>query len=272
MSDIVPVKVPSYASMYAIDKLVPTNFSAWKFRVTFVLKDRGLWEYVDPVTAEEATRRNPTGNVQALSQIVLTLSDAQIALVRRETSAARAWTAICNHFEQRGLAQRVHLRRKLFNIKYEEGATMQAHLNSIRDLVDQLEAIEFGVQDADLAIIVLCSLPSRYDGLVIQLESMPADHLTFAIVSARLLSEFDRQADNEDKGHNDRGTALTAAAGPRVKGPPCTFCGRTGHTENGPGRRCWDKHGRPPLPSRQPRESNIPADSANSAGPIEFGW
>jgi hypothetical protein len=269
---------PASASMYTIDKLSRTNFSHWKFRITFVLKDRGLWEFVDPTTAEASTRTNPAGNTQALSQIVLTLSDDQLSLARGETSAAGAWRKICTQFEQRGLAQKIHLRRKLFNIKYKEGTTMQAHLNTFRDIVDQLEAIEFGVKDDDLAILALCSLPSRFDGLVIQLESMPAEQLTFATVSARLLSEYDRQAEALSTQFSpEPPTALTANT-PRGDSfsSVCSYCGRPGHTEDGPGRKCWDKHGRQPVPPRQPRDSTpsnaFSAIDLEGRFPIEFTW
>ena len=44
---VLSISAAGSSSLYAIDKLNSSNFNSWKFRLTMILMDRGLWEYVD---------------------------------------------------------------------------------------------------------------------------------------------------------------------------------------------------------------------------------
>ena len=124
---------------------------------------------------------------------------------------------------------------------------MQSHINKIRELSDQLEAIGDPVKDRELAIIILCSLPERYNPLVISLESRSPEDLTFDMVSGRLLAEEERQketgSESSDAVYGER--AFYTGRFPRQRSLKCTWCGRVGHME----RNCYDKHGLPNAPN-----------------------
>ena len=96
-------------------------------------------------------------------------------------------------FEQKGLSSQIFLRRKLINVKLDESQSMQIHINKIREFADQLEAIGDPVRDRELAIIILSSLPEKFNALIISLEARPPDEITFDSVAIRLLAEEERQ-------------------------------------------------------------------------------
>jgi hypothetical protein len=152
-----------------MDKLTDKNFSAWKVRIQLVLQDRGLWKYVDGSKSEPSITDIKAHDVwqerdqQARAQILLTVSDSILPTVRHVRTSKEAWIKISSVFEQKGLSAQVFLRRRLVNLRSEEGESMQSHLNTIRDLVDELSAINVHVKDEELAIITLCSLPTRFD-------------------------------------------------------------------------------------------------------------
>ena len=108
-------------------------------------------------------------------------------------TARQAWLKICSVFEQKGLSSQVFLLRKLLNVKLDDGESMQSHINKIRELSDQLEAIGDPVRDRQLAIITLCSLPERFNSVVTSLESRPPEDITFDMIAGRLLAEEERQ-------------------------------------------------------------------------------
>jgi len=171
-----------------------------------------------------------------MAQIVLTLSDEVSHIVQRANvhTAREVWQLLCKQFEQKGLSSRVYLRRKLLNVKYVQGESMQQHLSRVSDLANQLQSVGAGVSDEDLALIVLCSLPERYEPFIVQMESRPITEVTFDFVAGRLLAEAARQEENKLQS-NLYGplTGFTARIG-----KPCSHCNRPGHVE----ATCWDKH------------------------------
>jgi hypothetical protein len=223
----------SNTQLHYVAPLTEKNFQSWKFRLQYVLQDRGLWKCVDPSSSSKA---KPTAEEEqkAMAQIVLTLSDEVSHIVQRANvhTAREVWVLLCKQFEQKGLSSRVYLRRKLLNIKYV-GDSMQQHLSRISELANQLQSVGAGVSDQDLALITLCSLPERYEPFIVQMESRPIEEVTFDFVNGRLLAEAARQEENKLQQSLYGPTAF----GARVTNQ-CTFCNRPGHTE----ATCWDKH------------------------------
>jgi hypothetical protein len=240
-------------SLYQVPLLNANNFTTWKYRMELILKSRRMWKYVDgsavaPNTRDTAdVKREYEENDQlAHSQIVLTVSDSVISHLRTTTTAKDAWVKICSVFEQKGLAAKVFLRRKLLNLKKEASTPMQEHINTVRDLAEQLSAIGSPISDGDLAITLLCSLSDAYDPIIISLESRDPKDITFDLIAARLLAEELRQ--KESVGHEMTSTekAESALLAKRSSNgfrssKVCTHCKRPGHSE----MNCWDKHGKP---------------------------
>jgi len=229
---------------YQIDKLTSKNFSVWKFRIQMVLKARKLWKYVEtPNLSLDAKQQEQ--EQEAFSQIALTVSDGVIGHIRNCKTAHEAWVKICSVFEQKGLASQIFLRRKLVNMKFNESETMQSHINKVRELADQLDAIGDPVKDRDLAIIMLCSLPEQYNPLIISLESRSPEDITFDVVTGRLLAEEERQKESGLLKLDSDHLALYSGKRDKYRGKMqsklCTFCHRSGHTVE----TCWDKNGRP---------------------------
>jgi hypothetical protein len=259
---------------YNVPPLTSTNFPTWKFKMELVLKDRDLWSCVQPLPQSVPFDPSPQSSPpsvpaiipdkeqKALAQICLAVSEEIVPLVRPCKTAREAWAVICDQFEQKGMANRVSLKRQLFNRKYNEGESMQSHINNIRSLALQLEIVGAPVSPEDLAIVLLCSLPPRFDAFVVQMEGKAPQDITFNTVSSRLLGEFERQVTQLQQLTSEPVYAHVAqtqrtrsrGAGEESSRPRCSWCNRTGHTEN----KCWDKaDGKPPF--------SPPEDAAPSA-------
>lgn len=225
-----------------------------------VLIDRDLWgivngDEVKPAAGEKEllaafTKRDN----QALAQIILTLSNAQLVHVRNAKSSHDAWTNICSAFQAKGLAAKVYLRRQFFTIKFQDGSSMQDHLNKVRDLADQLAEMEAGVSDQDLAMTALCSLSDRFDSLIVSLESRSSQDLTSDFVFNRLLAEERRQLESIQS--NDVAPSAHQA---RVSSIKCSFCSKPNHTE----AKCYKKHGFPVGHPRHVKKESAQAASSN---------
>jgi hypothetical protein len=251
-----------FKTLYQVAPLTAANFTTWKYRLQLILKDRQLWKYVDGSTPEpvDAGQRAQweEKDQQAFSQIALTVSDSVVGHVRNARTSAEAWTKLCSVFEQRGLAAQVFLRRKLVNVKLNGGGSMLDHINTVRELSEQLNAIGAPVSDGELAITLLGSLPDRYDPLIISLESRSAQDVTFDGVAARLLAEERRQEEAAQASWVDPvATAEHALMAKFGKRKMCSYCRRPGHTEE----NCWDKRGHPSNGSPSEKASGNAASS-----------
>ena len=236
-----------------------------------ILIDRGLWSIVAGSEVKPLASANKAAydsfinrDNQALAQIVLTVSSSQLIHVRNATSARDAWCKLCSAFEAKGLAAKIYLRRQFLNIKLTDGCSMQEHVNKVRDLADQLNEIDPDtVKDQDLAMTLLCSLPDRYDSLIVSLESRESKDLTSDFVINRLLAEERRQI---EQSQINTEAVVQSANKARVDSAKvkCAYCKKPNHTE----ANCYRKHGYPvnhPLHGKQQQRSAIQAQ-VNSCG------
>ena len=72
---------------------------------------------------------------------------------------------------------------------------MSEHINKMKELASQLEAVGVSITEDDQVATLLCSLPESYNGLITALESR-ADDLTLEFVTARLLYEEHKRKEN----------------------------------------------------------------------------
>ncbi|PSE80611.1 hypothetical protein C7G70_19190, partial [Acinetobacter baumannii] len=159
-----------------------------------VLEERDLWEVtcgeiklehcattLDQTTFKRKSRK-------ALAIICLAMEDSQLPLVRSAKDAFDAWSRLEGHFEKKSLANKLFLRRRFFTTMMAEGDDVLEHINKIKTLAEQLDAVGAPVSEDDLVITLLASLNESYQFLITALESR-ADSLTSDLVTARLLHE-----------------------------------------------------------------------------------
>lgn len=75
------------------------------------------------------------------------------------------------HFEKKSLANKLFLRRRFFTTMMEEGDDVLRHINKLKTLAEQLEAVGTPVYEDDLVITLLGSRSGLYQFLITALES-----------------------------------------------------------------------------------------------------
>ena len=223
-----------------MEKFKGPNYHLWKFKMKTLLKDKGLWDIVEGTrVAPEASL--DSGNAlkewrkkedKAMALIVLALGDEQLMHVQSAGTSAEAWQKLGAVHERKSLANKLYLRRQFLTVKMEEGEKMLDHINKVKVMAQQLEAIGAQVNDEDLVTTVLYSLPQSFDQLIISLEAR-ADDLDMEFLTARLLHEETRRGQKGEDGgvagkaFNANGIARRQQRGPK-KGK-CFYCGKEGH-------------------------------------------
>lgn len=235
-------------SVYKISKLDGTNFHVWKFKMTMILEDKDLWDIVNGLEKWESQVDDLSKTKfkkrmkKAFAVVCLSMEDSQLALVRSCKDVVEAWKKLEDHYEKKSLANKLFLRKRFFAMEMREGDDMLTHINEVKTLAEQLEAIGASVNDEDLVITLLCSLPESYGFLITALESR-SDDLTWEFVTARLLhEELKRKENGNDPINNSAFVAVSKRAFDKTKKYPCNKCGELGHWANKCPRRAQGRN------------------------------
>ena len=94
-------------------------------------------------------------------------------------------------YEIPSASNKVFIMKKLYNLKMKEGGVMLNHLNEFNTLANQLISVGIPLNDEIKAILLLCSLPNSWEGVVMAVSTSIAakNKRKFDEVAATLLSE-----------------------------------------------------------------------------------
>ena len=73
--------------------------------------------------------------------------------------------ALSGMYEKPSANNKVHLMKKLFNLKMVENASVAQHLNEFNIITNQLSSIKIDFDDEIRALIVLASLPNSWEAM-----------------------------------------------------------------------------------------------------------
>ena len=108
----------------------------------------------------------------ALSSVCLSVTTLLQIHVRSSKSKKEAWDNLQKQFEAKSLSKKIFYRRKWYSARMQKGTDMAEHINFVKTIADQLEAVEDTVSEKDLVIILISSLPDEYNYLITALETI----------------------------------------------------------------------------------------------------
>ena len=200
------------------------NYAEWKFLMKNFLVDAGLWCCVKPTTGSIV---DPDLDQRALAKINLSLKAAATALTKRCVTASEAWNKLEENFEDSGTVKLVGLYSKLFKTNFETFESMEAYIQHIVLISEQLHDLGKPFEDTTVGAIILAGLPSEYKPLILGLHGSKQE--TKVDMVKRLLLQEDvknlSQRNEEmvfQSGHKQH-QQLTS------RGPRCFNCNKYGH-------------------------------------------
>ena len=77
-------------------------------------------------------------------------------------SAAALWEKLETICVSKDLTSKMNVKMKLFSHRLQEGGSVMNHISVFKEIVSDLQSMEVKYDDEDLALLLLCSLPSSY--------------------------------------------------------------------------------------------------------------
>jgi hypothetical protein len=106
----------------------------------------------------------------------------------------------------------------------QEREDLLAHMNMVKALANQLRSIEVKIEDEDVYMVLLMSLPPSFDHLVTSLEFMFTKDVDLQFIVGRLLHEVSKRKESE---HMENAALLNKTHKANEK--LCFYCKKTGH-------------------------------------------
>ena len=146
------------------------NFSLWQSTVKDLLIQRGLYATLEdkkPTDVENTKWEDM--KLCAASTIRLALAPEIKYDVLEENNPKNLWEKLTKMYQSKSLANKLFLKKDLFGLKMEEDGDLRDHLNRFNGLINQLNSLDEKLKDEDKAVLLLVSLPKRYNTVITSL-------------------------------------------------------------------------------------------------------
>ena len=147
--------------VFGIENFDGTDFGFWRMQI----EDYFYWKklHLSIMGEKPATMKDEERaflDRQVLEVIRLTLSRSVAHNVVKEKTTTNLMKALFGMYKKPSANNKVHLMKKLFNLKMTENALVALHLNKFNTITNQLSSAEIDFDDEIRARIVLASLPN----------------------------------------------------------------------------------------------------------------
>lgn len=213
-----------------------TNFSNWKYRVGILLDEKELKQFIetplaDILEAEKTATEHPKIKLKekkCVSLLVQTIHDNQLEYVREKTLAKDMFDTLCSIFERKSVASQVLLRKQLLMMKYNESDDMINYLLTFDKRIRELKSTGATMEELDVVVHLLITMPKSYDNLVTALETMDQTKLTVEFVKTRLMDEYNKRTGGVSSSKSSGPGAMVAGA-KSLDDIICYLCKKPGH-------------------------------------------
>ena len=181
-----------------------SNYDDWKFRISTVLRLRGLMgivkgeEKCPPQEAENPKDQDAvtatyekwqTCNHQALAEITLTLRKEPLKAVKRYLLASEIWDSLEDQYKGKSQYTMAELLGDIFRTTFVDTISMEHQLGDMREKVHRLKDLGHTFKDSLIATVMIISLPKSYVSLRQHLFMRDENTLTMDFVIRQILMD-----------------------------------------------------------------------------------
>ena len=215
------------------------NYPTWKIQVKMALIKDNLWNIVNesesaPISADNLNKFLARKD-RALATIVLNIDPSLLYIIGDPTDPTIVWKKLADQFQKKSWANKLNLRRRLFQLRLDEGCSVNSHIKTMTEIFQELAVMGDNINDEEKVIYLLASLPESFEMLVTALQSH-SEVPRWEVVIERLLYEESKNKEREGKKNNEM-NALASTHTKRGHSIRCGFRGKNAHTQ----RHCYSR-------------------------------
>jgi hypothetical protein len=259
------------------------NFRDWEFALGIAMKHVGCYDATAGVT------KKPTDSVDlveweartanGLTAIGLTVESSQYVHIRDCSDGATAWAALQGVYAKRSRANRVALKKLLYNYKHDITLPIQSYISGILSLASSLQSIGVKLDDDDVVDVLVFNLADLWGSVADSL--LARDELTIEDAKGILQGAEGRRGGASASVDSPNSAYMAQANGSRggrrngdsggvqSSKPVCWRCDREGHKvadcPDRPGRKQRVEHAGFASPA-------IQGEAGNSGFVSEFSY
>jgi hypothetical protein len=179
---------------FRVEKFNGQNYQLWKMQMEDYLYQKDLFLPLGGVAKKPTTMKDEEWEIldrKALGMIRLSLAASVAFNISKEKTMKGLMDALAKLYEKPSASNKVFLMKRLFNMKMSEGGSVVDHLNEFNTVTNQLSSVKVDFDDEVRALLILCSLPERWNNLVMAVSNSVSgsNTLKFDDVVGVILSE-----------------------------------------------------------------------------------
>ncbi|OMO73383.1 Integrase, catalytic core [Corchorus capsularis] len=179
------------------------DFILWKVKMKAIMIQQNCADAIDKemLPKKSTDKEIKEINLKAHSAILLSLSDEVLREVVAEKDAASLWKALDDKYMKKSLTNRLFQKQHLYTFKMAENTPIKDHLDSFNRIILDLGGVGVKIEDEDLALILLCSLPRSFqnfrDTMLYGRDTIALKDVKYALLSKELQNKVSADVDGE---------------------------------------------------------------------------
>ena len=203
------------------------------------LYQKDLWKALEGKTKNQGTMSNDEWDLldrKELGSIQLCLAPSVAFDITKAKTTEDLMKTLATLYEKPSASNKVFLMKRLFNMKMAEGGSVADHLNDFNTVTSQLSSVGINFDEEIRALLILCSLPKSWNGLVMAVSNfvLGSGTLKYDDVIGVILSE---ETHRKSLGGSTSGSALNVQSRGRMTERGSNFENRGKSRGKSKGRR-----------------------------------